>query len=66
MTGERKVMLFVEGDDKTTDARVYVMRDTPMGHTELEYKQDWLLMGDDEGQAREWLKNVLVSVIETL
>lgn len=66
MTGDRKVMLFVDGDDKTTDARVYLMRDTPHGMTELEFKKDWLLMGDDESDPQQWLKNVLISFIETL
>lgn len=66
MRGERRVMLFIEGDDQSMDIRAYVMRDTPLGMTELELKKDWALFGSDEPDPAQWLKDALVTVIEGL
>lgn len=64
--GDRRVIIVVEGDDKTTDVRITQLRDTPMGVPDLELTKDYSLLGDPEAEPSKWLRDLLVNMAEHL
>lgn len=66
MRGTEHTMLFVDVDDRGTDVALYILRDTPLGISELEHKLTLSLLPDGGEDAKTRLKSALIAVVEHL
>lgn len=66
MRGTDHGMIFVDTDEHGSEVTVYMLRDTPLGLTEMDGKLDLSLLPSGADNPRQRLKEALVAVIEHL